>query len=92
MPLQEPTAERLWIRYVPTVEALRKALAEFATFYGASWLRECHGHQTPNQIRAEQKDLASQATKEFKRRLRSGLCHNCAPAAGQTVPEQPAVS
>lgn len=56
----------LWIRYFPTVEALRKALAEFAALYNASWLRERHGHKTPNQIRAEQKALASEATTEFK--------------------------
>ena len=56
----------LWIRYVPTVEALSKALAEFAALYNASWLRERHGHKTPNQIRAEQKALASEAATEFK--------------------------
>ena len=56
----------LWIRYFPTVEALRKALAEFAALYNASWLRERHRHKTPNQIRAEQKALASEAATEFK--------------------------
>jgi transposase InsO family protein len=30
----------LWVRYFPTVEALRKGLAEFADLYNASWLRE----------------------------------------------------
>jgi len=35
-------------------------------FYSASWLRERHGHKTPNQIRAEQKALASEAATEFK--------------------------
>ncbi|MBM3599043.1 MAG: transposase family protein, partial [Alphaproteobacteria bacterium] len=56
----------LWVRYFPTVEALRKGLAEFADLYNASWLRERHGHKTPNQIRAEQKALASEAATEFK--------------------------
>ena len=46
--------------------ALRWGLAEFADLYNASWLRERHGHKTPNQIRAEQKALASEATTEFK--------------------------
>ena len=56
----------LWLRYFTTVEALRKGLAEFADLYNASWLRERHGHKTPNQIRAEQKPLASEAATEFK--------------------------
>ena len=56
----------LWVRYFPTVEALRKGLAEFADLYNASWLRERHGHKTPNQIRAEQTALASEAATEFK--------------------------
>ena len=56
----------LWIRYFPTVEALRQGLAEFADLYNASWLRERHGHKTPNQIRAEQKALASKAATKFK--------------------------
>lgn len=56
----------LWIRYFSSVEDLRKALAEFAALYNASWLRERHGHKTTAQIRAEQKALASEATTEFK--------------------------
>jgi putative transposase len=56
----------LWVRYFPTAEALRKGLAEFADLYNTSWLRERHGHKTPNQIRAEQKALASEAATEFK--------------------------
>ena len=56
----------LWLRYFTTVEALRKGLAEFADLYNASWLRERHGHKTPNQIRAEQKALASEAATEFR--------------------------
>jgi len=56
----------LWIRYFPTIEALRKGLAEFAELYNSSWLRERHGHKTPNQIRAEQKTLASDVVTEFK--------------------------
>ncbi len=56
----------LWVRYFPTIEALRKGLTEFADLYNASWLRERHGHKTPNQVRAEQKALASKAATEFK--------------------------
>ena len=56
----------LWVRYFPTVEALRKSLAEFADLYNASWLRERYGHKTPNQIRAEPKALASEAATECK--------------------------
>ncbi|MEI6537238.1 MAG: integrase core domain-containing protein [Verrucomicrobiaceae bacterium] len=55
-----------WIRYFPTIEALRKGLAEFADLYNASWLRERHEHKTPNQIRAEQKALATEAATELK--------------------------
>jgi len=55
----------LWVRYFPTVEALRKERAEFADLYNAWWLRERHWHKTPNQIRAEQTALASEAATEF---------------------------
>ena len=55
-----------WIRYFPTIEALRKGLAEFADLYNASWLRERHEHKTPNQIRAEQRALATEAATELK--------------------------
>lgn len=51
----------LWVRHFATVEELRLALAEFATLYNASWLRERHGHKTPNQIRAEQIGIATEA-------------------------------
>jgi putative transposase len=56
----------LWVRHFATVEELRLALAEFATLYNASWLRQRHGHKTPDQIRAEQKGLATDAATEFK--------------------------
>jgi len=45
---------------------LRMWLAEIADLYNASWLRERHGHKTPNQIRAKQSALASEAATEFK--------------------------
>jgi hypothetical protein len=61
-----PVQQLHWIRYFPTIDALRKGLAEFAVLYYASWLRERHGHKTPNQIRAEQKALATQVATEFK--------------------------
>ena len=51
----------LWVRHFATVEELRLALAEFAVLYNASWLRERHGHKTPDQIRAEQLGLETEA-------------------------------
>jgi hypothetical protein len=50
---------------LPTVEAQREALAEFAVLYKASLLQERLGHEIPNQIGAEQKALPSEATTEF---------------------------
>lgn len=51
----------LWVRHLATVEDLRRALAAFAVEYNASWLRERHGYKTPDQIRAEQKALETDA-------------------------------
>ena len=51
----------LWVRHFETVEQLRQALAAFATHYNASWLRQRHGCETPDQIRAEQKALEPEA-------------------------------
>ena len=51
----------LWVRHFATLEELRLALAEFAALYNATWLRERHGHKTPDQIRAEQLGLAPEA-------------------------------
>lgn len=56
----------LWVRHFATVEELRQALAAFAAKYNASWLRQRHGYKTPNQIRAEQKALETEAATEFK--------------------------
>ena len=56
----------LWVRHFATVEELRLALAEFAALYNASWLRERHGHKTPDQIRAEQLGLATEAATGFE--------------------------
>jgi hypothetical protein len=56
----------LWVRHFATVEELRLALAEFVALYNAAWLRQRHGHKTPNQVRAEQKALAVEAATEFK--------------------------
>ena len=49
----------LWVRFFTTVEELRLGLATFATQYNDAWLRQRHGHKTPNQIRAEQRGLAT---------------------------------
>ena len=51
----------LWVRHFETVEELRAALADFAAQYNASCLRQRHGYKTPNQIRAEQKGLETDA-------------------------------
>ena len=47
----------LWVLPLAKVEELRLALAAFAARYHASWLRERHGHRTPDQIRAQQRAL-----------------------------------
>ena len=54
------------MQYFETVEELRQALASFAAKYNASWLRQRHGHKTPNQIRAEQKALETEAATGVK--------------------------
>jgi len=51
----------LWVRRFPTIEELRVALAEFSALYDATWLRERRGRKTPNQIRAEQRGLETEA-------------------------------
>ena len=56
----------LWVRNFATVEELRQALAAFAAKYNASWLRQRHGYKTPNQIRAEQRALETEAATGFK--------------------------
>ena len=56
----------LWIHHFDAVEDLRLALKEFADLCNRSWLRECRGCKTPNQIRAEQKGLDAETEMEFK--------------------------
>ena len=51
----------LWVRHFATIEELRLALAEFAALYNATWLRERHGNKTPDQIRADQLGLETEA-------------------------------
>jgi putative transposase len=51
----------LWVRNFATVEELRLELSRFAALYNATWLRERHGHKTPDQIRAEQRGLETEA-------------------------------
>lgn len=55
----------LWVQHFATVEQLRQALAEFAARYNATWIRQRHGYKTPDQIRAEQLGLASEAATAF---------------------------
>lgn len=56
----------LWVRHFATVEQLRLALAGFAALHNASWLPERHGHRTPDQIRAEQTALETEAATEVR--------------------------
>ena len=56
----------LWVCHFETVEELRAALASFAAKYNASWLRQRHGYNTPNQIRAMQKALEADAATVVK--------------------------
>ena len=49
-----------------TVEELRLGLATFAAHYNNEWLRQRHGHKTPNQIRAEQRGLAADVATGLK--------------------------
>jgi transposase InsO family protein len=44
----------LWVRTFNTVEELRLALLEFASWYNTQWLVARHGHRTPAQVRADQ--------------------------------------
>jgi putative transposase len=56
----------LWVRFLATVEELRLGLAAFAVQYNQEWLRQRHGHKTPNQIRQEQRGLATDAATGLK--------------------------
>ena len=56
----------LWVRFFATVEELRLGLATFATQYNDAWLRQRHGHKTPNQIRAKQRGLAADVATGLK--------------------------
>ena len=51
----------LWVRHFATVEELRHALAAFAAQYNACWIRQRHGYRTPDQVRADQKALETEA-------------------------------
>ena len=52
-------------RFRPAVR-IRVGGAAFAAKYNASCLRQRHGYKTPNQIRAEQKALETEAATGFK--------------------------
>ena len=56
----------LRVRHFATVEELRQALAAFAAECNASWMRQRHGCKTPDQIRAEQKALETEAATGLK--------------------------
>ncbi len=56
----------IWVRFFATVEELQLGLATCAAQYNNAWLRQRHGHQTPNQIRAEQRELAADVATGLK--------------------------
>ena len=56
----------LRVRHLATVEELRPALAGLATLHKASRPRERHGHETPDQTRAEQIGLEAEAATGIK--------------------------
>ncbi len=56
----------LRVQRFATVEGLRLALTDLATFSGASWLRPRHGRTTPNHIGAERKPLETESATEVK--------------------------
>lgn len=56
----------LWVRHFATVEELRQALTALAAEYNASWMRQRHSYETPEQIRAEQQALETDAAKALK--------------------------
>lgn len=63
--IRTPKEQLFWIRHFATVDELLLALAGFAALHNASWLRERHGHRTPDQIRAGQTALETEAATEF---------------------------
>jgi transposase InsO family protein len=56
----------LWVRTFDTIEELRAALIEFASYYNATWLVARHGYRTPAQIRAHQSRVDCNQTPELK--------------------------
>lgn len=56
----------LCVRHFATVEELRQALTALAAEYNASWMRQRHSYETPEQIRAEQQALETDAAKALK--------------------------
>ena len=51
----------LWVRHFETIEELRLALLDFATWYNTHWLVARHGDRTPAQVRADQQPAMDQA-------------------------------
>ena len=43
------------------IEALRRALLDFAAWYNSHWLVARHRHRTPAQVRADQQPAMDQA-------------------------------
>ena len=47
----------LWVHTFETIEELRQGLQDFVAHYNATWLVARHGYRTPNQVRADQRQV-----------------------------------
>ena len=56
----------LWVCTFDTIEELRAALIEFASYYNATWLVARHGYRAPAQIRVDQSRVDCNQTPELK--------------------------
>jgi hypothetical protein len=56
----------LWVRIIATEEELPLGLTTIAEQNYDAWLRQRHGHKTPNQIRAEQRGFAADVASGLK--------------------------
>lgn len=63
--IRTPKDQLLWKQDFATVKVVKQALADFATEYSATWIRQRHGYKAADQIGAEQKGLAPEAAKEI---------------------------
>jgi len=47
----------LWVQTFETIEELRQGLQDFVAHYNATWLVARHRYRTPNQVRADQRQV-----------------------------------